>query len=137
MNIRDFYDLTLKKSGREGDILLVEDVLTMNLTDYVIGPLGRFYNYPNNLTAFQYINFQSELIVQKELDIMKENIVAVSINNELNKPIVTFYSNSSLILTCELDYSLESYQTRLSQCKPTKSHKNIVENPREIVVLTQ
>jgi hypothetical protein len=81
-------------------------VLKMNLNDYVIGPLGRFYNYPNNLSALQYINFQSELLVEKQLNIIKDNILALSINNELNKPIVTFYSNNSLILTCELDYSL-------------------------------
>ena len=61
MTIRDYDDLTLTKSSAGGALVLVEDVLNMNLTEYVVGPLGRFFDYPNNLSALQYINYHSEL----------------------------------------------------------------------------
>lgn len=71
INIRDYFDLTLQKFSGGPGIALIENVLNLNLTDYVIGPLGRFYEYPNNLSAFQYINFRSELNVERELAVVK------------------------------------------------------------------
>jgi len=43
----------------------------MKLSDYIIGPLGRFYNYPNKISAFEYINHQHVLNIGNKLSAVK------------------------------------------------------------------
>lgn len=52
-------------------MLAFQDVLTLNLTNYVSGPLGRFYNYPNHLSVFQYVNYETEISVEEQLKLVK------------------------------------------------------------------
>ena len=39
----------------------------MQISDYVRGPLGRFYNYPTKISAFQYINHQHHLDISDQM----------------------------------------------------------------------
>lgn len=65
-NFRQSNDTKIAQTGQD-DELTYREVLKVNLSDYVVGPLGRFYNYPNNLSAFQYINYLNEADMGKSL----------------------------------------------------------------------
>jgi hypothetical protein len=109
----------------------------MKLSDYIIGPLGRFYNYPNKISAFEYINHQHLLSVGNKLSSIKEKIVAFSTNNELSRPILNFYFDNCTLLKCELDYNLDRRETKLEECKTTRSHQSTLTHPIEILALSQ
>ena len=76
----------------------------MHIEEYVRGPLGRFYNFPDKISAFQYINHQHELDVTSQLSLINESVIGLALNNKLSKPILVFYFNNRTILSCELDY---------------------------------
>lgn len=61
ISIRDFHDSTISKNENKDFIKTFYEILSINLSDYVIGPLGKFYNYPNSYSAFQYINYFTEI----------------------------------------------------------------------------
>lgn len=107
----------------------------MNLSDYIQGPLGKFYNYPNNISAFQYINAYSEIDISAYLK-MSGRPMALSFNNYLNAAIINFYY-PALANTCELNFDPTTSTVSLSDCKALKRKKSILENPSEIVVLSE
>jgi hypothetical protein len=94
----------------------------MHLSSYIIGPLGRFYNFPNRISAFQYINHEHILSLGGRLADAADKITTLSINNEFSKPILNFYFRNRSILSCELDYSLDARAPSLAQCKNIKAH---------------
>ena len=109
----------------------------MHLTNYVTGPLGRFYNYPNQISAFQYINHQHKLSLTGQLTPIAENITALLVNNEFSKPLVTFYFDNRTILSCELNFSQANMENELLQCTKARSHKGGIGVYLGIVVLDQ
>lgn len=137
LTFRDFNDLTLQKSASD-EIMLYEEFFNMRLSDYIIGPLGRFHNFPSpNISAFQYINHQHILYIGNRLRAVGEKVLAFSVNNELSRPILSFYFGNRALLSCELDYDLDKRETNLEECKTTKAHSSTLKIPFRILALSQ
>jgi hypothetical protein len=114
-HIRDFNDASIVESPLSKNLKTYRDILVVNLSDYVYGPFGRFYNYPNNISAFQYINEFSEVDLSSFLKV-NHRPLAISFNNYLDAAVINFYY-ASLAKTCELDFEDETRTVSLADCK--------------------
>lgn len=133
-SLRSFNDSSITQAENANFLKSYRDLLRVNLSDYIQGPLGKFYNYPNNISAFLYINAYSEIDISGYLK-MSGRPMALSFNNYLNAAIINFYY-PALANTCELNFDPTTLAVSLSDCKALKRKKSILENPSEIVVLS-
>lgn len=134
-SIRDFNDSSIKQAPDSSFLKTYRELLSVNLSDYVEGPLGRFYNYPNNISAFQYINEFSEIDLSAFLR-MSGRPLAISFNNYLNAAVINFYY-SPLAKTCELDFNASTQTISLSDCKTLTRKKSQLDTVIDIVVLSE
>jgi hypothetical protein len=119
--IKDFNDSSISQTEGSNFLKTYRELLNINLSDYIQGPLGKFYSYPNNISAFQYINEFSEIDISAYLK-MSGRPLSISFNNYLNAAIINFYY-SSLANTCELNFEAETKTVSLSDCKALKRKK--------------
>jgi hypothetical protein len=133
--IRGFNDSSLTQAANIPFVTSYRQLLNVNLSDYVEGPLGRFYNYPNNISAFQYINEFSEVDLSYFL-LMFGRPTAISFNNYLNAAVINFYY-ATLAKTCELSFNSHTQSVALSDCKTLTRKKSQLDNVTEIVVLSE
>ena len=99
----------------------------------MLGPLAHFYNYPNNLSAIQHINYYSEAQVQEQVE---AGPVALSANNILDDAVLSFYYPSQTTI-CRLHYDTRTQFTNLSDCSHIKVGHNHIPKPLGLIVLSQ
>lgn len=90
ITLRDFNDSTIVKTQNNDIAPNFKQFLNLNLSNYIMGPLGKFYTYPNNISAFQYVNYYTEINISDSLKDMK-GVIGLSVNNVISEPLINLY----------------------------------------------
>ena len=69
LTVRDFNSTKLILRPLSHQISIESEIINLNLTEYVIGPLLKFYSKPNHNSEIhlQYINYYDEINISKYL----------------------------------------------------------------------
>lgn len=120
--MRDFDDSTIVKAQNSEIAHNFKKYLNLNLNDYIIGPLGKFYTYSNTISAFQYVNYYTEINISDVLNKENRDPIGLSVNNVISAPLINFYYGY-LTKTCEVYFNITNKLVRLRDCKTLSKGK--------------